>query len=82
MSLFQDYPESLSVQRGDIYLYRDDLYASKARPIVIVQSELVDEFGSVILCLMTSFKNSSVKNRIQIEPTRDNGLEKNQLCRD
>jgi mRNA interferase MazF len=64
------------MQRGDVYIYRDDFYATKVRPIVIVQSGLVDEYDSVILCLMTSFENAEAKNRIKIEPSHENGLEK------
>jgi mRNA interferase MazF len=64
------------MQRGDIYIYRDDQYATKQRPIIIVQSELVDEYDSVILCLMTSYENAGAKNRVQIDVTPDNGLEK------
>ncbi len=32
---------------------RDDLYASKARPVVIVQSDKMSGFDSIVLCLMT-----------------------------
>ena len=39
--------------RGEIWTMRDDLYASKARPVVIVQSDKVSGFDSIVLCLMT-----------------------------
>ena len=32
---------------------RDDLYASKARPVDIVQSDKMSGFDSIVLCLMT-----------------------------
>lgn len=31
---------------------RDDLYASTARPVVIVQSDKMSGFDSIVLCLM------------------------------
>ena len=39
--------------RGEIWTMRDDIYASKARPVVIVQSDEVGGFDSIVLCLMT-----------------------------
>lgn len=62
--------------RGEIWTLRDDRYASKARPIVIVQSDEIIGFDSVVLCLMTSFDSTSIPTRVKVEPSRLNGLER------
>ena len=49
--------------RGEIWTMRDDAYASKARPIVIVQSDEVGGFDSVVLCLLTSYDSSDILRR-------------------
>ncbi|MDR1236862.1 MAG: type II toxin-antitoxin system PemK/MazF family toxin [Propionibacteriaceae bacterium] len=64
------------MKRGEIWTLQDDHYASKARPAVILQSELVDEFDSVIVSLFTSFKRESSPTRVQVEPSLSNGLTK------
>ena len=55
---------------------RDDLYASKARPVVIIQSDEVSGFDSVVLCLLTTYESSGIPTRVRVEPTVQNGLEK------
>lgn len=60
--------------RGEIWTMRDDLYASKARPVVIVQSDEVRGFESVVLCLLTTYDSSDVPTRVRVEPTQQNGL--------
>ena len=62
--------------RGEIWTMRDDLYASKARPVVIVQSDDVQGFDSVVLCLLTTFDSTDVPTRVRVEPSVENGLEK------
>lgn len=62
--------------RGEVWTLRDDRYASKARPVVIVQSDDVVGFDSVVLCLLTTYDSSQIPTRVRIEPTRENGLEK------
>lgn len=62
--------------RGEIWSMRDDLYASKARPVVIIQSDEVSGFDSVVLCLLTTYESSGIPTRVRIEPTVQNGLEK------
>jgi mRNA interferase MazF len=64
------------MKRGELWTLRDDNYASKARPIVIVQSEPGITFNSVILCLFTTFDSSAISTRVRIEPSDDNGLKK------
>ena len=62
--------------RGEIWTLRDGTYASKARPAVVVQSELDHSFGSVILCLFTSYESGHISTRVKIEPNAENGLTK------
>lgn len=61
---------------GEIWSMRDDLYASKARPVVIIQSDEVSGFDSVVLCLLTTCDSSGIPTRVRVEPTVQNGLEK------
>ena len=62
--------------RGEIWTMRDDLYASKARPVVIVQSDEISGFDSVVLCLMTTFESSGIQTRVRVESSAENGLER------
>ncbi len=43
------------MKRGEIWTLQDKNYASKARPVVVIQSDKHDAFDSVILCLFTTF---------------------------
>ena len=63
------------MRRGELWTLKDKNYASKARPVVIVQANLEINFDSVILCLLTTFKSENVSTRVKIEPTAENGLE-------
>jgi len=62
------------MRRGEIWTLRDDNYASKARPVVVVQSDAVDDFDSVILALLTTFVRPDSPFRVQVEPSEENGL--------
>lgn len=62
--------------RGEIWSMRDDLYASKARPVVIIQSDEASGFDSVVLCLLTTYDSSGIPTRVRVEPTMRNRLEK------
>ncbi|MBE6477151.1 MAG: type II toxin-antitoxin system PemK/MazF family toxin [Propionibacteriaceae bacterium] len=64
------------MRRGEVWTLRDDAYASKARPVVVVQSDDVAGFGSVVLCLFTSFDSSGVPTRVPVKPSGGNGLAK------
>jgi mRNA interferase MazF len=63
------------MRTGEIWTLQDSSYASKPRPVVIIQSEHLDDYDSLIVGLFTSHKQE-VENRISVEPTKDNGLEK------
>ncbi len=64
------------MRRGEVWTLRDKGYASKARPVVIVQNDAVDSFDSVILCLLTTFDSSGIPTRVFVEPSEGNGLER------
>jgi mRNA interferase MazF len=64
------------MKRGELWTLKDDNYAAKARPVVIVQASLENNFDSVILCLFTTFESANISTRVKIEPTSENGLEK------
>jgi mRNA interferase MazF len=64
------------MKRGEIWTLRDDGYASKARPVVIVQTDPGGFFDSVILCLVTTFESSHIPTRVHITANEVNGLKK------
>ena len=61
------------MKQGEIWTIQDTGYASKPRPVLIIQKE-VSKYDSVILCLLTSFDSTDLENRVEIEPTSKNGL--------
>ena len=64
------------MKRGEIWTLRDDGYASKARPVVIVQSDDINRFDSIILCLFTTFDSNQIPTRVHIPANSNNGLRK------
>jgi mRNA interferase MazF len=64
------------MNRGEIWTIRDDGYASKARPVIIVQADPGEYFNSVILCLFTTFESSHIPTRISVICNETNGLKK------
>ena len=64
------------MKRGEIWTLRDDGYASKARPVVIIQSDEVNIFDSIILCLFTTFESNLITTRVRISADLSNGLRK------
>ena len=62
------------MKRGEIWTLRDRQYASKARPVVIIQSDAHASFDSVILCLFTTYDSQKIKTRVLISPSSENGL--------
>jgi mRNA interferase MazF len=64
-----------SMMRGEVWVARADLYASKVRPVLIVQADsLCDAYASTIACLLTTTYNSHDIARVRIVPDRQNGL--------
>ena len=64
------------MKRGEIWTLQDRQYASKARPVVVIQSDNHNSFDSVILCLFTSFESGNISTRVPVEPSAENGLQK------
>ena len=64
------------MKRGEIWTLQDKNYASKARPVIVIQSDKLDLFDSVILCLFTSFESENISTRVRVEPSLKNGLQK------
>ena len=66
------------MKRGEIWTLQADGYASKPRPVVIVQSDAVDRFDSVITCLLTSYDSSDIDTRVRLEQSelRDDGQDR------
>lgn len=64
------------MRRGEVWSLRDSAYASKARPVVVVQSDDIALFDSVILCLFTTYDAEVFPNRVKVEPDSSNNLSK------
>ena len=64
------------MKRGEIWTLQDRQYASKARPVVVIQSDKLSSFDSIILCLFTSFESGDISTRVPVEPSAENGLQK------
>ena len=64
------------MKRGEIWSLQDENYASKPRPVIIVQGKLSTEFDSIILCLFTSVEPQGKSTRVKILPSDENGLRK------
>jgi len=64
------------MKRGEVWTLRDEAYASKARPAVVIQGDEMTGFDSVILCLVTTYDSSGIPTRVPVKPDEDNGLEK------
>ena len=62
------------MRRGELWVARAELYASKARPVLIIQSDESNDYQSVITCLVTSYEGANDRLRLLIEPTTENGL--------
>lgn len=64
------------LKRGEIWTGADDAqYASKPRPVVIIQNEHFEVLDSVTICGFTSDPAELPFFRIRIEPSKLNGLQ-------
>jgi mRNA interferase MazF len=61
------------MKRGELWIARADLYATKARPVLVIQSDNYT-YDSVITCLVTTYERSNDRFRIRIAPDAQNGL--------
>jgi mRNA interferase MazF len=63
------------VKRGDLWTTADGSgYASKPRPVVIVQDDAFTARDSVTVCLITTDPSDLPVFRVPVEPTTENGL--------
>jgi mRNA interferase MazF len=60
--------------RGEIWVARAELYASKVRPVLIIQADNFDTYQSSVACLLTTFASPNDAARVRIEPGQENGL--------
>ncbi|MBR6460032.1 MAG: type II toxin-antitoxin system PemK/MazF family toxin [Actinomycetaceae bacterium] len=63
------------MKQGEIWTLQGEGYASKPRPVLIIQGAHLDDFNSVVLCLISSFPTDNPM-RIHIEPSSTNNLNK------
>jgi mRNA interferase MazF len=61
------------MRRGEVWTLRDERFASKASPVVIVQADNA-QFNSTVICLFTTHDSSSIATRVLIRPAETNGL--------
>ena len=65
------------MRRGDVVVIADrgaGDYGGKPRPAVVVQSELFEDTGSVVVCLLTTQQTGAPLLRISVEPGAVSGL--------
>jgi mRNA interferase MazF len=62
------------MKRGEIWTLQANGYASKPQPVVTVQNDNMDQFQSIIVCLITSFASDDISTRIRIESDETNQL--------
>lgn len=65
----------MKLQRGDVVIVASPGDFGKPRPAVVVQSNLLSEAASVIVCQITSFETATPLYRLMIDPLPANGLE-------
>jgi mRNA interferase MazF len=61
------------MRRGDVWTLRDERFARKARPVVIVQADDAP-FDSTIICLLTTYDSSDIPTRVPVPANTTNGL--------
>lgn len=65
------------MRRGDLVLIADRAagdYGSKPRPALVIQSELFEETGSIVVCLLTTQPTGAPLLRIPVAASEDSGL--------
>lgn len=63
------------MRRGEVWTATGGVYATKPRPVVIVQDDRFDATDSVTVCPMTTTLLDAPLLRIPVEPNGVNGLE-------
>jgi mRNA interferase MazF len=64
------------MNRGDIWIATESGYASKPRPMLIIQSDRYNKDDSVVTCLVTSHEMTvtDAEYRVGLPKTKENGL--------
>jgi mRNA interferase MazF len=62
------------VRRGELWTAAGSGYAGKPRPVLIVQTDLIDTIDSVTICLLTTDSTQAPLIRIVVDPSEQNGL--------
>lgn len=63
------------MRRGEIWTVAGDReYASKPRPVVILQDDSFDAIGSITICAFTTDDTEAPLFRLKVEPNERNGL--------
>lgn len=62
------------MKRGEVWTAAGSGYASKPRPVVIMQSDDFDQLESVIVCLITSKDTVGGPSRVPVPAAPGNGL--------
>jgi mRNA interferase MazF len=63
------------MKRGEVWTQSGGSgYASKPRPVLILQSDLLIGTDSMIICPFTTRDNERIPSRIKFTPSADNGL--------
>lgn len=60
--------------RGEVWTVTASGYAWKPQPTVVVQSDILENVGSVIVCMSTTHDTVDGETRVQVEPNSENGL--------
>ena len=53
---------------------------SKARPVIIMQSDKIDSFKSIIICPLTSFDSHDISTRVFIPKGDETGISKDSFA--
>ena len=62
------------MRRGDIVIVAAPGNYGKARPAVVIQSDALEDTGSILVCLVTTTQRDAPFHRLPLRPTPDNGL--------
>ncbi|WP_438749882.1 type II toxin-antitoxin system PemK/MazF family toxin [Pararhizobium sp. O133] len=65
-----------TIKRGAVYVSAErGSYTNKPRPVVVIQNTNI-QLDSVIVVPLTTFDSDGYPIRVEIAPTRENGLQK------
>ena len=65
------------MRRGELWTVQGESFASKPRPLLVIQSDEVDSFDSTVLCLITTHDSEVIPTRVALSSADKNGLREN-----